>query len=167
MVTWRTSNRYFTGFLCSSNLFSLKLPISVHDNFILSVAPAKSLVTSLSSVSQAPHQHLSTSLHLPATTLVPLVWLFTATISRISLILPISFDPILSTATQGITQVHLNSSTKVDLIMAMYFFVNTLWWHPSSCAVNVNPTRLFQTCSPVFSPPTHPLASSLTLFLYS
>lgn len=110
------------------------------------------------------HPHLSIS---PATTLVPLVWLFTAAISRISRILPISLDPILSTATQVITQVHLNSSTKVDLIMAMHLFVSTLWWHPSSCAVNVNPTRFFQTCSPVFSPPIHPLASSLTLFLYS
>lgn len=110
------------------------------------------------------HPHLSIS---PATTLVPLVWLFTAAISRISLILPVSLDPILSTATQGITQVHLNSSTKVDLIMAMYLFVNTLWRHPSLRAVNVNPTWFFQTCSPVFSPPIHPLPSSLTLSLYS
>ena len=119
-------------------------------------------------LSAKPHAsiypHLSIS---PASTLVPLVWLFTAAISRISLILPISLDPNLSTATQGIIQVHLNSSTKVDLIMAMYLFVNTFWWHPSSCAVNINLTRFFQTCSLVLSPPIHPLASSLTLFLCS
>lgn len=110
------------------------------------------------------YPHLSIS---PATTLVPLVWLFIAAISQISLILPVSLDPNLSTATQGITQVHLNSSEKVDLIMAMYLFVDTFWWHPSWCAVNVDLTRFFQTCSPVLSPPIHPLASSLTLFLYS
>lgn len=61
MVIWRTSNRYFTGFLffpptCSPRRF----PISVHDNFILPVVAVKSLGTSSSS----PHQHLSTSYYL-------------------------------------------------------------------------------------------------------